>query len=62
MPQIPGMTYDQSALAAGDGRGFFLLLALRAVLQTSAFLLGAHYGGIGGALLGRGWRCLWRIR
>ncbi|MBE2275273.1 MAG: oligosaccharide flippase family protein [Rhodobacteraceae bacterium] len=54
MLQIPGMTYDQSALAAGDGRGFFLLLAFRAVLQTSAFLIGAHYGGIGGALLAQG--------
>ena len=54
MPGIPGMTYDQSALAAGDGRGYFTLIALRALAQTAAFLLGAHFGGMGGALAGQG--------
>ena len=54
MPGIIGMTYDQSALAAGDGRGYFALIAARAALQTLAFLAGAHWGGIGGALLGQG--------
>jgi|GEM_PF-2463604 len=54
MPTVIGMTYDQSALAAGDGRGYFTLIAIRAGAQTVAFLLGAHFGGIGGALLGQG--------
>ncbi len=54
MPAVIGMGYDQAALAAGDGRGFFLLLAAKAALQTAAFLLGAHFGGLGGALLGQG--------
>ena len=49
-----GTTYDQAALAAGDGRGYFLALAGRATLQTLSFLIGAHFGGIGGALLGQG--------
>jgi hypothetical protein len=47
------MTYDQSALAAGDGRGYFLLIALRAVAQTVAFLLGR---------IGRAWAARWRGR
>lgn len=54
MPSVAGMGYDQSALAAGDGRGFFLLLAARATLQTAAFLVGAHFWGLGGALAGQG--------
>lgn len=54
MPAVIGMTYDQSALAAGDGRGYFLLLAAKAALQTVALVAGAHWAGIGGALLGQG--------
>ena len=54
MPGIVGMTYDQSALAAGDGRGYFALIAARAAAQTLAFLAGAHWAGLGGALLGQG--------
>ncbi|GAB1360935.1 hypothetical protein MASR1M32_01710 [Rhodobacter sp.] len=54
MPGIVGMTYDQSALAAGDGRGYFALIAARAAMQTLFFLLGAHWAGLGGALLGQG--------
>ena len=54
MPTVIGMTYDQSALAAGDGRGYFALIAMRAGVQTLAFLLGAHLAGLGGALLGQG--------
>lgn len=53
MPGVLGMTYDQSALAAGDGRGYFTLIALRAFAQTLAFLVGAHFAGISGALLGQ---------
>jgi O-antigen/teichoic acid export membrane protein len=54
MPAVVGMTYDQSALAAGDGRGYFLLIAARAALQTVAFLTGAEWAGLGGALAAQG--------
>ena len=54
MPGIIGMTYDQSALAADDGRGYFALIAMRAGVQTAAFLVGALWAGLGGALLGQG--------
>lgn len=54
MPAVVGMTYDQSALAAGDGRGYFLLLAARAVVQTAALVVGATQGGLAGALIGQG--------
>lgn len=54
MPGVIGMGYDQVALAAGNGRGFFLLLAAKAALQTLCFLIGAHVMGLGGALLGQG--------
>ena len=51
MPGVVGMTYDQSALAAGDSRTYFLLMALKAMVQTAAFLIGAAQGGVMGALL-----------
>lgn len=51
MPGVIGMTYDQSALAAGDSRTYFLLMALRAAVQTFAFLIGVAAGGLMGALL-----------
>ena len=54
MPMLIGLTYDQAALAAGDGRGFFQVQALRALLQTTALIWGAAFGGLGGALLGQG--------
>ena len=54
MPQVIGMTYDQSALAAGNSKGYFAVMALRAAGQTLAFMAGAHWGGLGGALLGLG--------
>lgn len=54
MPAVIGMTYDQSALAAGDSRSFFLLMALRAGVQTLAFLIGMETGGLWGALAGQG--------
>jgi hypothetical protein len=41
MPQVIGMTYDQSALPAGNSRGYFLIMALRAAVQALAFLMGA---------------------
>lgn len=54
MPGILGMTYDQAALAAGDGRGYFLLLAAKAVVMTLALVIGAERGGIWGALIAQG--------
>jgi len=48
------MTYDQSALAAGDSRSYFLLMALRAGVQTLAFLIGMELFGLWGALAGQG--------
>jgi O-antigen/teichoic acid export membrane protein len=53
MPQVVGMTYDHAALAAGQSRPFFLLMALRALVQTLAFLLGATLAGLLGALIGQ---------
>lgn len=54
MPGVIGMTYDQAALAAGNGRGYFLLLAMRATAQTAALVIGAGQAGLDGALLGQG--------
>lgn len=49
-----GMTYDQSALAAGDSKGYFALIALKAAVQTAAFLYGIHHWGLLGALVAQG--------
>jgi O-antigen/teichoic acid export membrane protein len=54
LPLLIGMTYDQTALAAGDSRRFFLVLAPRAAVQTAFLLAGAATGGLVGALLGQG--------
>jgi O-antigen/teichoic acid export membrane protein len=54
MPMVLGMTYDQAALAAGDGRAYFTVIAVKAVMQTLLFLGGAHFYGLAGALIGQG--------
>ena len=54
MPAVIGMTYDQSALAAGDSRSYFLLMALKAAVQTLAFLIGIELAGLWGALAAQG--------
>ena len=54
MPAVIGMTYDQSALAAGDSRSYFLLMALKAGVQTVAFLIGIEAAGLWGALAAQG--------
>ena len=54
MPVALGMTYDHAALAAGRSRDFFTLMALRAVVQTAAFLIGVEVAGLTGALIGLG--------
>jgi O-antigen/teichoic acid export membrane protein len=51
MPEALGITYDQSALAAGDSRNYFWLQAFKALVQTVAFLIGVTMGGLPGALL-----------
>jgi O-antigen/teichoic acid export membrane protein len=51
---VIGMTYDQSALAAGNARGYFLVIAGKAVLQTVALMAGMAWVGLGGALLAQG--------
>ncbi len=53
MPGIVGMTYDQAALTAGDGAGYFRLLALRALVQTAALVIGVWQAGLAGALVGQ---------
>jgi O-antigen/teichoic acid export membrane protein len=47
-----GLTYDQAALAAGDSRAFFRVIALRASVQMLALVVGMHWGGLPGALAG----------
>jgi O-antigen/teichoic acid export membrane protein len=47
------LTYDQSALARGDSRGFFAVSAARAGLQTVGFVAGAAWLGLAGAMLGQ---------
>lgn len=54
MPAVIGMTYDHAALAAGDSRGFFGVLLVKAVVQTAAILAGAESHGLIGALAGQG--------
>ena len=54
MPAVVGMTYDQAALVADNGRGYFLTLAAKAALQTAGLLIGVWAGGLGGALAGQG--------
>lgn len=54
MPAVIGLSYDQSALAAGDSRSYFLLMALKAAVQTVAFLIGMELAGLWGALAAQG--------
>ena len=53
IPVVLGMTYDQSALAAGDSRNFFVVMALRAGALSGAFWAGAALAGLRGALIGQ---------
>ncbi len=54
IPQILVLTYEQASLAAGDSRRFFVLSAARAILTLGFLLIGLHYGGLFGALIGQG--------
>jgi Na+-driven multidrug efflux pump len=54
VPAVITMTYDQAALAAGDSRSFFLFTAMRALLQTSFFLLATLWYGLPGGIIAMG--------
>lgn len=54
IPQAIGLTYDLLALAAGDSRRFFLLLAPKAAVQTLFLAAGVIHAGLLGALVGQG--------
>ena len=53
IPSVIGMTYDQSALAAGDSRNYFMLTAARAVFLVTGLIVGAEWMGLVGALIGQ---------
>ncbi len=53
LTQLIGLTYDQSALAAGDSRNFFTLIAVRACVHLALFVLGLKLGGLVGAIAGQ---------
>jgi O-antigen/teichoic acid export membrane protein len=53
MIPLIGLTYDQAALARGDSRSFFRVIAIRAIVQTLCFVLGVWAFGLPGALLGQ---------
>lgn len=53
IPLVIGMTYDQSALAAGDSRNYFYLTAARALLLVVCMITGAEMMGLIGALIGQ---------
>ena len=52
MPLVT-LTYDQAALARGESRRFFRMMALRASLQTAFFIIGVMLAGLPGALAGQ---------
>ena len=54
IPLVVVLTYDQTAIAAGDSRRFFILQATRACLMLTGILAGFHMGGLLGALAGQG--------
>lgn len=54
LPQVIGLTYDQAALAAGDSRRFFVLTAVRAVLQVGLLIVGVSSLGLIGGIIGMG--------
>lgn len=54
IPLVVALTYDQTAVAAGDSRRFFLLQATRACLMVTGLLAGYQAAGLLGALAGQG--------
>lgn len=53
LPQLLVFTLDPAALAFGNSKVFFAITALRAIVQMTLFVLGAHYWGLAGALAGQ---------
>ena len=54
LPQALGLSYDRGALAAGDSRNFFWVVAFRGTVQIVAFVVGAETAGLIGALCAQG--------
>lgn len=53
IPQAIILSYDQVALAQGDSRRFFFWMAPKAIVLTTALLLGVSSAGLVGALVGQ---------
>lgn len=54
IPQVIVLTYDQAAIAAGDSRNFFWLVAAKALAQIACLLIGLETAGLIGAIAGQG--------
>lgn len=54
IPMIIVLTYDQSALAAGDSKRFFVLAGTKAAVMIMALLIGVQMAGLFGALISQG--------
>ncbi|AGT10164.1 oligosaccharide flippase family protein [Paracoccus aminophilus] len=54
LPQILTISYDYSALAAGDTRGVFVMQGSRALIYTILVSFGAYFYGLPGVLAGQG--------
>src|SRR5690606_20491214 len=46
LPFAMGLTYDRGALAAGDSRNFFVVVAFRGSVQTIALIIGCELAGL----------------
>lgn len=53
IPTMISLSYEQAALAAGDSRRFFFMMAPRAAIVAGALLIGANHSGLVGALVGQ---------
>lgn len=53
LPQILTISYDYSALAAGDTRGVFIMQANRALIYVICVGFGAYWDGLAGVFIGQ---------
>lgn len=53
IPYVIGMTYEHAALAAGDSRNVFAVMALKSATQLGLLLAGLAWGGLAGGLAGQ---------
>lgn len=53
IPYVIGMTYEHAALAAGDSRNVFVVMALKSTTQLGLLLAGLAWGGLAGGLAGQ---------